>query len=104
MQSVVKHPGRRSSADILHSLNSLTDGDNIPRRRHRKSSSCMNQANVSVQDRQVVAEALERSRETNGPAAAMELDDGRIITGKTTNLLGASAALLLNVFKGTGGN
>ena len=34
-----------------------------------------------------------------GPAAAMELDDGRIITGKTTKLLGASAALLLNVLK-----
>ena len=29
----------------------------------------------------------------------MELDDGRMITGKTTNLLGASAALLLNVLK-----
>ena len=31
--------------------------------------------------------------------AALELRDGRIITGKTTNLLGASAALLLNVLK-----
>ncbi|CUX28729.1 DUF1846 domain-containing protein [Clostridium sp. C105KSO13] len=59
----------------------------------------MNQANVTVQDRQVVGEALKRARETRGPAAAMELDDGRIITGKTSNLLGASAALLLNVLK-----
>ncbi len=59
----------------------------------------MNQANVTVQDRKVVAKALERARETDGPAAALELDDGRIITGKTSNLLGASAALLLNVIK-----
>ena len=33
------------------------------------------------------------------PAAAMELDDGRVITGKTSDLLGASSALLLNVLK-----
>jgi uncharacterized protein (UPF0371 family) len=59
----------------------------------------MNQANVTVQDRRVVGKALERARETHAPAAALELDDGRIITGKTSNLLGASAALLLNVLK-----
>ena len=40
-----------------------------------------------------------RAKETGGPAAALELEDGRIITGKTTKLLGASAALLLNVLK-----
>ncbi len=33
--------------------------------------------------------------ETGAPAAALELQDGRIITGKTSDLLGASAALLL---------
>ncbi len=59
----------------------------------------MNQANVAVQDRKVVGKTLERAQETQAPAAAMELDDGRIITGKTTNLLGASAALMLNVLK-----
>lgn len=59
----------------------------------------MNQAGVGIQDRKVVSKALERSKETQGPAAALELDSGRIITGKTTNLLGASAALLLNVIK-----
>ena len=59
----------------------------------------MNQANVTIEDRHVVAAALKRAEETHTPAAALELDDGRIITGKTTNLLGASAALLLNVIK-----
>ena len=59
----------------------------------------MNMAGITVADRKVAVAALERAKETGGPAAAMELDDGRIITGKTTNLLGASAALLLNVLK-----
>ena len=62
----------------------------------------MNQANVTIEDRHVVAVALKRAEETHTPAAALELDDGRIITGKTTNLLGASAALLLNVIERTG--
>ena len=59
----------------------------------------MNMAGITVADRKVAVEALKRAKETGGPAAALELDDGRIITGKTTNLLGASAALLLNVLK-----
>ena len=59
----------------------------------------MNMAGITVTDRKVVIKALERAKETDGPAAALELRDGRIITGKTTNLLGASAALLLNVLK-----
>lgn len=59
----------------------------------------MNQAGVSIDDRKVVASALNRAKETGAPAAAMELPDGSIITGKTSNLLGASAALLLNVLK-----
>lgn len=59
----------------------------------------MNQAGVTVQDRKVVGAALKRAEETDSPAAAMELPDGTLITGKTTKLLGASAALLLNVLK-----
>lgn len=59
----------------------------------------MNQAGVTIQDRKVVAAALNRAQETQSPAAALELPYGRIITGKTSNLLGASAALLLNVLK-----
>lgn len=59
----------------------------------------MNQAGINVHDRPVVDAALERASQTNGPAAALQLHDGRIITGKTSNLLGASAALLLNSLK-----
>ena len=59
----------------------------------------MNQAQITVHDRPVVDVALARAEETDGPAAALQLHDGRIITGKTSNLLGASAALLLNALK-----
>lgn len=65
-----------------------------------KIVSLMNQAGVSVDDRKVIAAALQRSEETEGqPAVAIELPDGRIVTGKTSNLLGASSAALLNAAK-----
>ncbi len=63
----------------------------------------MNQLGISPDDRPVVGAALKRSEETNGPAVSIQLDDGRIVTGKTTSLLGASAALLLNALKELGG-
>lgn len=59
----------------------------------------MKQVNVTVDDRKVVAAALKREEETGAPAAAMELTDGTILTGKTSNLLGAVSALLLNALK-----
>ena len=59
----------------------------------------LKQAHASLEDRKVVPASLKREQETGGPAAAMELEDGRIITGKTSDLLGASSALLLNVLK-----
>ncbi len=59
----------------------------------------MNQAGITIHDRPVVDAALKREKESGGPAAALELHDGRIITGKTSPLLGASAALLLNTLK-----
>ena len=59
----------------------------------------MKQAHISTDDRKVTSAALIRAEVTGAPAAALELDDGRIITGKTSDLLGASAALLLNTLK-----
>ncbi|HIQ67724.1 MAG TPA: DUF1846 domain-containing protein [Candidatus Faecousia excrementigallinarum] len=63
----------------------------------------MKKAGVTPEDRPVVAAALHRAEETSKPAAAMELPDGRILTGKTSNLLGACAALLLNALKALAG-
>ena len=62
----------------------------------------MGRAGVSVADRPVVTAALRRAEETEMPAVAIELPDGSIITGKTTPLLGASAAALLNSLKALG--
>lgn len=63
----------------------------------------MKQAGVTCDDRRVVAAALEKEAETGAPAAAMELPDGKIITGRTSELLGAVSALLLNALKQFGG-
>ena len=63
----------------------------------------MKQANVTTDDRKVVAVALAREQETNAPATAMELPDGTILTGRTSDMLGASSALLLNALKYFGG-
>jgi uncharacterized protein (UPF0371 family) len=63
----------------------------------------MNSLGISPKNRPVVAAALKRAEETDGPAVSIELSDGRIVTGKTTPLLGASAALLLNALKELGG-
>ena len=59
----------------------------------------MKKAGVTAEQRRVVAPALEKAELTGLPAAAMELPGGQIVTGKTSNLLGASAALLLNALK-----
>ena len=59
----------------------------------------MNQANITVHDRPVVDAALTEAERTNGPAAALELPDGSIVPGKTSDLLGACSALLLNALK-----
>ena len=69
----------------------------------RKLELLMKKAGVSPEQRRVVAPALELAEKTGKPAAAMELPDGRIITGKTSDLLGASSALLLNALKALGG-
>lgn len=59
----------------------------------------MSQENLSTTDRPAVIPALERSEAIGAPAVAIELPDGRIITGKTGDLLGASAAALVNTLK-----
>lgn len=59
----------------------------------------MSQAETSVEDRKCVKACLDRCKETGGPALAIELNDGTIITGKTTSLLGAASACILNSLK-----
>lgn len=63
----------------------------------------MKQAKTSIADRPVVAAANIKAETEGEPAAAIELVDGRVITGKTSSLLGASSALILNALKALAG-
>ena len=59
----------------------------------------MQQNQISVSERKVVAAAHEKAEKTGEPATAIELNDGTIVTGKTSLLLGATSAMLLNALK-----
>ena len=69
----------------------------------RKLELLMRTARITPEDRRVVDYALEKAEQTGLPATAMELPDGQIVTGRTSELLGASAALMLNALKALGG-
>ena len=69
----------------------------------RKLELLMRKVGVTPEIRRVVQPALDREARTDAPAAAMELPDGRIVTGKTSDLLGACSALLMNALKALAG-
>ncbi|MBQ4290979.1 MAG: DUF1846 domain-containing protein [Clostridia bacterium] len=64
-----------------------------------KIETIMSGAGITTDRRPVIRKALEKAEQTNGPAAALELKDGTIVTGKTSELLGAASAMLLNALK-----
>ena len=63
----------------------------------------MKQADVTTDLCPAIAASLKREEATGAPAGAMVLPDGQVVTGRTSDLLGASAALLLNALKRLGG-
>jgi len=63
----------------------------------------LQKAGLSAEMRPVIGAARQCAEKTEAPALAIELPDGRIITGKTSNLMGPSAALILNALKAIGG-
>ena len=69
----------------------------------RKLELIMKQAGITSEINPAIGAALLKERLTGAPAAAMTLPDGRVITGKTSSLLGASAALMLNALKALAG-
>ena len=69
----------------------------------RKLELVMQQAGVTPDLDPAVGACLEKAAATGAPAGAMELPDGRMVTGRTSSLLGASAALLLNALKAMAG-
>ena len=69
----------------------------------RKLELVMQQAGVTTDVCPAVSAALLKAETTGGPAGAMILPDGRVVTGKTSDTLGAASALLLNALKAVGG-
>ena len=81
--------------DARHGADTLKEREKI--------SILMNKAGISPESRAVAVKANEVAEKTGAPAAAIELDDGRIIIGKTKDLLGAASAALLNALKSLAG-
>jgi len=59
----------------------------------------MSQMDLKQTDRVCVTPALQAAEETGEPAMAIELPDGTVVDGKTSELMGCSAAALLNALK-----
>ncbi len=76
----------------------LSDG-----RTAEKIKIIMDSAAITAEEYPVIGASLEKAKQTDGPAAAIRLPDGRIITGKTSSLLGAVSAMLLNALKALAG-
>ncbi len=69
----------------------------------RKIELILNTTGISFAERPVIAAAVNRAEETGAPAVAIELPDGRVVTGKTSSLLGPASACLLNALKALAG-
>lgn len=64
-----------------------------------KNALLLKQMKLTTDDRRTTVAARLRAQQEGAPAAAIELSDGTLITGHSSDLLGASAALLLNAIK-----
>ena len=85
---------RRYYDCLVKNRKGLCDSDEV-----YKIELIMNRAKITPDDRVVVKAANEKAALTDAPAAAIELPDGKVVTGKTTDLLGACAAVILNALK-----
>ncbi len=63
----------------------------------------MKQAGTDIENRPVIKAALDKEAATDGPACAIELPSGKLISGKTSELMGAASAMLINSLKELGG-
>ncbi len=63
----------------------------------------MKKAGVTTDLSQAHKEALNKAQTSGCPAGAIELPDGRIVTGKTSDLLDAPSSVLLNALKAQAG-
>ena len=81
-----------------NTLNNYVEG-NASESEIQKIELLMNQENITTDYRKVTVAAKERATKSKVPSAAIELQDGSIITSETSDLLGTCAALILNAAK-----
>ncbi len=89
---------RRYYGSLVKRRKGLCDSDEV-----YKAELIMNRAKISVDDRPVVGAALAKAADTDGPSAAIELPDGALVTGRTSELLGSCSAAILNALKSLAG-
>ena len=89
---------RRYYDTLCRKRNGTAEADEV-----YKTELIMSKVGIDTSFRKVVKPALDKAESTGEPAAAIELKDGTIVTGKTSKLMGASAAALLNALKRLGG-
>ena len=65
----------------------------------KKIELLMNDLGITPADRKVAVIARQKAEETSGPALALELPNGEIVTGKNSELFGPTAAALINAIK-----
>ena len=65
----------------------------------KKIELLMNDLGITPNDRKVTVLARQKEEETGEPALALELPNGEMVTGKTSDLFGPTAALLINAIK-----
>ncbi len=77
--------------------------DEISENAVNKIKLLMNDCGIEPTDRVPVGVARKKAEDTGNPAIALQLPDGRIVTGKTSSLFGPSAAVIINALKTLGG-
>ncbi len=89
---------RRYYSACCARLSGKDDGNEVT-----KLEILMNQAKITPDIFPAVKASLEKAKQTGAPAGAMVLPDGTVVTGKTSDTLGAASALILNSLKTLGG-
>ena len=86
---------------IRRYYNALCDNKKglCPKENAERIEIMMNKLEISAKDRKVISAALEKEEKENKNVVAIELPDGKMITGKESTLLSASSAALINVLK-----
>ncbi|WP_353305223.1 DUF1846 domain-containing protein [Streptococcus uberis] len=73
--------------------------ERVPETAIKKIELLMNDIGVSPEDRKVTVLARQKAEQTGAPALALELPNGEMVTGKTSDLFGPTAAVVINAIK-----